>query len=212
MTDEIIEKLRTLQQKQTLEESRIQHLFVLARKLIEKQPQNNKVHYALLKFYCDWTLHPGIEHSEEGALLLSRMHDTILIHFKKTNNSSFAKDLTTTLSLENVRNQLNELIFKSGGSPDMFTRQNWEEIIPILAEIISHCPLKIDIKYPKLLKIKQLIKSQPIKGTSVVEELAITKILNKHQFLDSRKSETEVIFCFRIKTTDTTEIITPLTE
>jgi len=210
MKDEILEKLVAIKEKPSLEESEIQHLFVLARKLIERQPETDRANYALLKFYCDWTLHSEIEHSKEGALLLSRIHSMILTHLKKTDNSSFASDLTTTLSLENLRNQLNNIIYKSGSSTDIFTRQKWAEIIPVLAEIISSCPLKIDTKHKTLSKIKQLIQAQPLKGTSVVEELAIIKIPNQYKIFDRHQSETALIFCFMIKTTDTTRFITPI--
>jgi len=210
MTSEILDKLEKIKQTDKLKESDVQHLFVLARKLIERQSENDRVNYAILKFYCDWTLHSSIEHSEEGALLLSRIHSIILTHLKKTDNSSFAVDLTATLSLENVRNQLNQVISNSAGYSDMFTTKKWAEVIPILAEIISQCPLKMDTKIKKLSKIKQLLQIQPLKGTSVVEELSIIKIPNQFKFLDQHQPETSLNFCFMIKTTDTTKFITPL--
>lgn len=207
MTHEILEKLGKLGSRHSLEESHVQHLFALARKLIERSSSNDRTNYALLKFYCDWTLHSQIDRSEEGALVLARIHNIIHTHLRKSNNSDMANDITAALSLEKVREQLNRLILKTGGSRDTFSKARWNDIIPILAEIISRSILKIG-RTSRLSKILQMIKSKPLKGTSVVEELSIIRVPS--DFFGASDKNAEITFCFCINTTDTTKFIIPL--
>lgn len=207
MTEEIIEKINSIAARLSLEEAHVQHLFTLARKLIERVSVGDRPNYAVLKFYCDWTLHSEIDRSEVGALVLSRIHKIILDNLRKTDNSGMAHDLTNALSLNEARTQLNTLIFQSGGSSNVFSITKWNEIIPILAEIISRCTLKIG-SHSKLLKILQLIKSQPLKGASVVEELSIVKIPGV--ILNPNASREEVTYYFLINTSDTTKFVVPL--
>jgi len=209
MKNEITEKINSLVYHSSLEEAHVQHLFALARKLIEEAPIADRVNYSLLKFYSDWTLHSEIDRSREGALVVARIHTVILDHLKRTDNSNMADDLTAALSLNETREQLNALISKSGGDTDLFSKAKWSEIIPILAEIISRCILKIG-NHSRLSHILQLVKSKPLKGTSVVEELSIIKIPST-TFNASAPKE-ELTYCFLINTTDTTKFVTPLTK
>ena len=110
--------------------------------------------------------------SKEDALVLARIHDVIHAHLKKSDNSDMVADITAALSLEKVRQQLNQLISES---LETFNKARWNEIIPVLAEIISRNKLKIG-RTSRLSKILQRIKSKPLKGTSVVDELSIIKV------------------------------------
>lgn len=78
--------------------------------------------------------------SKEDALVLARIHDVIHAHLKKSDNSDMVADITAALSLEKVRQQLNQLISES---LETFSKARWNEIIPVLAEIISRNKLKI---------------------------------------------------------------------
>lgn len=208
MTDEIIVKLDYIASHQ-LEEARVQHIFTLARKLIERLPDVEHINYALLKFYCDWTMHSQIDKSKEGALIISRIHDTILDHLSRKDNTDMADDLSRVLSLEELRNQLNNLISRSGGNGETFDKPKWNEAIPILMEIISQTTLKIG-KFPWLSKILAKITSQPLKGTSIVEELSITKIPSL--LINPKADKGDITYCFFINTTDTTKFIIPVTK
>jgi len=207
MISEIVEKLNNAVSHSPLEEAHVQHIFTLARKLIKKVTSTDRNKYSLLNFYCNWTMHTEIDESEEGALVLARIHRIILDQLKKSDNSSMADDITAALSFEQLRTELNALISACGGNHETFSQTKWDEIIPILAEIISQCPLKIG-KKKYLSKIAQTIKSQPIKGTSVVEELSIIKVSSIT--FNPNASADEITYCFCIATTDTTKFVTPI--
>lgn len=204
---EIIEKINSIVSHSSLEESHVQHLFTLARKLIEKMPETERKNFSLLKFYCDWTLHSKIDNSKEGALIVAGIHNTIARHLKLDNNESLINDLNSVLSFGKVSDQLNKLILESGGGSNLINLEKWAEIVAILAEIISHCPLEIG-KKPRFSRILEAIHAQPLKGTSGVERLSIIKI-PKTAF-DQTASADEITFNLLIDTTDTTKFIVPL--
>lgn len=125
MTNEIIEKIEKLVERSIYEQGRslttpitepeVQHLFTLTRKLIERIPKNNRRNYSLINFYCDWTLHSKIDRSDEGARILMQIHDIIFDNLKKANNDNLVQELSSVLSFQLARTQLNDLIFVSGG-------------------------------------------------------------------------------------------------
>lgn len=219
MTNEIVKKIERIATLQIsangrtlnlspLSESEVQHLFTLIRKLTEKVPDKDLSRYALIKFYCDWTLHSKIDRSTAGAKIVARIHDIILDHLKRRDSSSFATEITEALSLETARKEFNALVVWHGGKAEIFTRILWNnEIVPILAEIISHTPLKIGGS-SKFKKILELIRLKPIKGSSVVEEIALIKIPSRT--FNAKAPENEITFCIQITTTDTTKFVTPL--
>ena len=194
-----IEKIESIASRATLEESHVQHLFTLTRKLIERVPKAERSDYSLLKFYCDWTLHTEIDRSKEGESILAQIHNIL----KKTDNTTIETDLTNALSLDTARDQINKIISRFGGKSKTFSQTKWSKIIPILAEIISHCPLK----FGKSSKILKSLKEQPLMGTSVVEKLEIIKVSSSN--FKQTAPAGEMIFCFSIGT-DTTDIIVRL--
>jgi len=208
MKSEIIEKINSIVSRTPLEESHVQHLFTLARKLIEKTSEIERKHFSLLKFYCDWTLHSKIDNSKEGALIVAGIHNTMARHLKLDSNESLINDLNSVLSFSKARDQLNKLILESGGEPNLVSLEKWTEIVAILAEIISHCPLEIG-KNPRFSQILKSIHARPLKGTSGVERLSIIKI-PKTTF-DQTASADEITFNLLIDTTDTTKFVVPLT-
>lgn len=218
MKDEIIEKIERIiiriisargrSLSFPLTESEVQHFFVLVRKLIEKVSKSDKNQYALINFYCDWTVHSKIDRSKEGAKILTQIHEIIFEHLKKKDNSTLASELTSALSFDLARVQLNKLISRFGGKNDIVEPSFWnKEILPILAEIISKSPLRIKSS-PRFFTMIQYIRSKPLKRKSVVEEIAIVKIPKKIFY--SEKGNDEIIFFMLITTTDTTKFLAPL--
>lgn len=209
MMDEKVKKLIDILSQSHIEEAHVQHIFTLARKLIEKTSVGESNKYKLLKFYCDWTMHVEIDRSKEGAQVLARINEIIVLHMKLNDNSSFSDDITKALSLDQVREELNNLINNNGGSPEIFNKYNWAKIIPILAEILSQSSLKIGDD-SRLKEIDKQIKSQPIKGASVVNELSIIK--KPSSFFNPKAPAGQMTYCFSISTSDTTKFVTPLTK
>ena len=208
MDDEIIEKIRRAIGTNPLREADVHHLFALARKLIERVAAADRGAYALLNFYCDWTLHSEIDRSEAGAKILSDLHEIVADHLKKTDNSTLMSDLSAALSLGEVRHELNALIADYSGVAEALNVAVWRGIVPILLEIISHTPLKIAPKNAKLKKLRQEIRTRPLKGTSVVEELSVVKVSSA--MLKQTAPANETTFCLMLITTDTTKFIVPI--
>lgn len=209
MKNEIIEKINDIINRPSLEESHVQHLFTLSRKLIEKIPEVERKEFSLLKFYCDWTLHSKIDNSKEGALIIEKVHNTILSYLSVGSGDGINSDLNSTLSFSKLRDQLNKLIMKFNSGSDAISLKKWNEIMLILVEIISHCPLEIS-KKPRFYKILKAIQVHPLKGTSGVERLSIIKI-PKTTF-DKTAIPEEITFNLLIETTDTTKFLVPIME
>ena len=70
MTEERLVKIAGILGTNLLTESHVQHLFVLARKLIETLPAVERRSLEPLKFYCDWTLHAEMDHGPAVARLI----------------------------------------------------------------------------------------------------------------------------------------------
>jgi hypothetical protein len=189
-----------------MREADVQHLFTLARKLIDKVPSSDRKQFSLLKFYCDWTMHPGIDRSESGASILANAHNIIADHLQKQDNSTFAADLTAALSLNTVRTQLNNLLKYFGGKSDV-DETKWREVVSVMIEIIAHCPLKIGPQ-KRLASVLDAIRLRPLKGKSVVEQLVVIKVPST-VFLPEAPAN-EITYCIALTTTDTSKIIVPL--
>ena len=209
MDDEVIDKIRRAIGADPLREPDVHHLFALVRKLIERVPSGTRKAYALLNFYCDWTLHSEINRSEPGAKILARLSEIIADHLKKTDNSTLIADLSRALSLSGVRNELNGLIARYTGAADTVTTTTWRLMIPILLEIISHTPLKIASNNTRLKELARQVRSRPLKGEFVIEELAITKVPSI--MLKDNAPQNEITYCMMFTTTDTTKLVVPLT-
>jgi hypothetical protein len=206
MDNEVIEKIRQAVTATPLREADVHHLFALARKLIERAP--SRATYALLNFYCDWTLHSEINRSERGAKILAHLHDIIADHLKNTDNARLIAGLSGALSLGEVRNELNGLIAQHTGIAETVSVARWRMMVPILLEIISHTPLKIGSNSAKLKALASQIRARPLKGQSVVEELAITKVASS--MLKDNPPPNEVTFCMMFTTSDTTKLVVPV--
>jgi hypothetical protein len=207
MDNEIVAKIKRALIDAPITEAGVQHILALSRKLTEKIPRDDWGKYALLKFYCDWTVHSKIDRSEAGAEILARLHMVVAEHLKKSDNTNLVRDLSRTLSLDGVRNELNDLL-RQFGAADVASQQKWREIVPILVEIISHVPLMISPKNKKLEALRRQMHSQPLKGTSVVEALAIVKVPSST--LNKSATANELTYCLMLTTSDTTRLVAPL--
>ena len=75
-------------------------------------------------------------------------------------------------------------------------------------EVISQTPLKIAPKNARLKKLDAEIRAQPIKGTSVVEEVSVVKVASSTLKKDAPTGE--ITYCMQLTTSDTTKIIAPI--
>ncbi len=214
MRHEIFAKLRALLNQRALSESEVSHLMTLGRKLIEEIPAAERSQYALLGFYCDWSLHRQIDRSPEGAEILGRVHTLVVSHLRKTDNSGFAADVTTALSFSETRNQFNALLqrFNDGRAPIIIRQDQWEAITLVLVEIISSCPISFPRNNRSLpTRIREILAAarvQPIKGDSVVEQLIIAKVPTS--VFTPGTPDGQITYCVVIVTSDTTRLVTPL--
>lgn len=205
--DEVVAKITAIAEVPNPSEANIQHLFTLARKLVERVPEADRPNYGLVKFYGDWTVHSKIDRSRIGAGVLQRVADIVFDQMKKTDTDKMVRDLTDALSFEKSRQQLNALVARFHGPADLFNADDWRRVIPILAEIISSTPLAI-AKENRFKAFLNAIRAKPLKGTSVVEALELVKVPTSVFKKDAPADQ--ITFCIKIETTDTTKIVVPL--
>jgi hypothetical protein len=165
--EEILFKIVRIIESPPLREADVQHLFTLLRKLIERVPEAFRSRYTQLKLYCDWTMHSAIDRSLAGANILAQAQEAIVSKLEESRD--FSDTLTAALSLDAAKDQMNELLTRFGVGA-ILSDATWQQAVPIVAEIISHCPLKIDSKQRKLEDVVKKMKARPIKGR-IVEEL-----------------------------------------
>ena len=204
--DEQVAKLEAIAQNPSVSEASVHHMFTLGRKLVERLPDADRSNFALVKFYGDWTVHTKIDRSKVGAGVLQRVADIVFDQMKRTDTTTMTRDLTDALSFDRTREQLNELVVRFNGPPDLFTPGYWRRIVPTLAEIISSVPLTI-AKDNRFQAFWNAIRAKPVRGTSVVEQLAVIKVPANGFAPGIPPVET---FHIMITTTDTTKIVAAL--
>ena len=194
MTNEVLEKIRRIVNAASPTESEVQHLFTLSRKLIERLPKGTAEQFALLKFYCDWTVHSQIDRSAEGALVIEKLHSIVNAHMeRRRDNATIVADLTAALSLDKIHAQLNDLLHLFDGEIGFSIDDiQWRRIVAQLLEVITHSPLKIAGTRKALMRVRERIKATPIKGRAIVEQVAIVKI-PRSTFHPQTESAREII-------------------
>jgi hypothetical protein len=80
-------------------------------------------------------------------------------------------------------------------------------VIPILAEIISSTPLTI-VNERRFLPFLNAVRSKPVKGTSVIEGLEVSKVPSTMFKKDAPVDQ--ITFCIRISTTNGPSFLVPL--
>jgi len=209
VTNELLAKIARILETREPTESDVHHLFGLARKLIDSLPQERQTDFSFLRFYCNWTAHPEIDQSAEGAMIVEKMNALISGHMKRDNASEIPDELTAALSLDETRIQLQELIRTFDPEPVLIIdRACWRPIVNQLLEIVSHCPLKIDAKRKWLEPIRERIEATPIKGRVVVEQVAIVKVPSTT--FDPKAAPNDFIFFTELTLSNTTRIRAPV--
>ncbi len=178
-------------------ESEVVHLFVLSRKLIEALG-GQKERFALLRFYCDWIVHSEIDRSAEGALIVEKLNSIVdylgkyrALEATAANGTvalcdlaPIRDDLNAALSLDQVRDQLNDLIHQCCQPFRSWTQNivefsvdsiRWLTIVDHLLEIICESPLKISGAAKNLRAVRERIVGNPIEG-AVIERVSIGKL------------------------------------
>lgn len=138
MYPDLLQKIdRLLTADRDLTESEVQHLMISMRKLLEDLPSAQRARFALLRFYADWTVHKTIDRSAEGAQILVRIHEVVAKHSRASDNSTFARELSDVLAIDDLRDQINALFARYEYATDAFSQSRWAQIVPWLAEIVS---------------------------------------------------------------------------
>lgn len=209
MKDEIFQKIRDILVGPTINESQVSHLFTLVRKLLERLPKAERRQFPLLAFYCDWILHAEIDRSEQGAAILEKIHHIVIDHMGRSDNASMAGELSASLSLDLLGDQLNEFLQRHAGGQKI-SSSDWLGLVPLIVEIVSSCPVTISAgRGGTLRQIRNQILSEPIKGQDVVKEVAIVKCAAE-LFYTSQPAD-RFIYCVQVTLTSTTKIVAPLT-
>lgn len=204
--DEQVAKLEAIARHAEVSEANVQHMFALGRKLAERLSDTDRADFNLVKFYGDWTVHTKIDRSKVGAGVLRRVAEIVFDQMKKTDTTKMTRDRTDALSFDRTREQLNALVTRFHGPRELFSSEYWRQIVPVLAELISSVPLTI-AEGNRFQAFWDAIRARPLKGTSVVEQLAVINVPANGFAPGVPPVET---FHIMITTTDTTKIIAPL--
>jgi hypothetical protein len=149
MTSERLEKIAKILNATELTESHVQHLFVLARKLIATAPVEHAGKFTLLRFYCDWTVHPQLDRSPQAAQMIEKANVILAEHRKYgLDAEKFERQVVAAFSLNQARSQLARLIsLYDERVATSINDKRWNEIVKGLAEIVSECPMKLDAEH-----------------------------------------------------------------
>jgi hypothetical protein len=198
LNDHIADGLRT--------EACVVYLFVELGKLMERE--GCEPDYPVLKFYRDWIVHARIEFSRTGATVLQRMAEIVSEQIKDTDTEKMRRDVTEALSFERAREQGNALIERFGGGRNLLNDERWRSVVPLLLGVISDIPLTIAADRRQLAAARDALRALPVRGTSVVEKLALIKVPSR-TFKEEAPAD-EITFCIRIDSTGGPAFVVPI--
>lgn len=212
MRPDILTKIQGLLDQPTMTESQVAHLLFLTRILIDDVPTADRRKFALLKFYCDWSLHRETARSSEGVGLIIQLHFIVGDHTAKSDNSDFIADVTSALSLEYVRSKLDALLREAGHPSRGSTNGSGTESSATIAEIISQCPVMLPSEESRLpadiRRQLEVIREHPIKGKWLVTALSIPKMPSTTLCPESPGDQ--LTFCVLLTLNDSTKIVVPI--
>ncbi len=146
MEEEIILKLKEFLSKHTsmTEEQNVVYLLVETRKLIEKNGSKGK--YPILRFYCNWALHPCKSRDNQAMLeIIEKIEKSITSgpRFQKTRN--FLLDDESPLkfiSLEELEKEMEKFFDGKDLPKTIFQGSNWSNFRDSLIHILANQPIK----------------------------------------------------------------------
>ena len=210
MVPEILDKITSLLRRRALTESQVVHLMVLARKLAEDVPKPDRRDYTLLRFYCDWCVHRGLDRSAAGAEIVAQLHKIVTRFVEKGDSSDYPNEVTAALSFDRAREEFNALMRREAGSAaTTISATQWDGIVRMLAEIVSACPVSFPTDGSPTARLAVAeARANPFKGGRVIERMAIEKAPSRHAAVGA--VDGQVTYRVVLTTNDNVRIVSPL--
>jgi hypothetical protein len=190
-----------------LSESEVSHLMTLCRKYLE-HVREEREHFPILKFFCDWALHISLDRSLPGMEILRHLNDTLVEVAPIPDSDLIMNRLTAVVSFQQLRREMGEL-FQRIGLPNSLADDpaRWMNFARHLIEIIRDCPLEVgDVQKMRrpLRELYKAIKSNPIKDGCWVVGVELKEV-NYGTSTDSKN-----MICLHVLHSDTTHLIVPM--
>src|SRR3989344_7015866 len=114
-------KIEKIVNNTSFEECEVVYLMVLTRKYLEQLADEGKNNFSVLKFFCDWSLHPAIDKSFHAMELLKQMNN-LIVDLKATTDAKLIMDeITKVISFSKLRTEF-QRFFKALGVSDSLTK------------------------------------------------------------------------------------------
>jgi hypothetical protein len=161
MRDEIREKLRIELEScaMGIDEPKVMYILIESRKLLELDGYPDK--YKVMRFYCDWVAHPGLDRAGAGTFLQEA--DAIIARIKQGATKKEIQDqIFELISFQKLASEMRQFCVDYGLPTNIsdVTRQR-TEFFARYAQIIQNCPLRYEGKKVSLKHIKRLTISTP---------------------------------------------------
>lgn len=135
MRDELAFKLETALSRPITEECHVVYILAEARKLLERVSDREN-RYPVLKFYCNWVLHPEIENTKAINELLTKIEEAVL---QPDYRPSVMLEF---VDFEHFRKEAGEFFEENGISNSFQQYSYWKKFRTYLIRVLKDCPLK----------------------------------------------------------------------
>jgi len=148
MENEILTKLKKVLEESIDEESQVVYVMVQIRKLLERVGTN--LNYSLLRFYCNWVLHPKINK-------LSVVRDTLNKIAEEHEKGDYGESGLDFINFNSLKKQM-EAFFEEKNLPmDLLEeKEKWRKFKKLLVNIIKDCPLEFESGF-KPIRIERFL-------------------------------------------------------
>jgi len=135
MKDEIVSKIQRVLDRRITNEMQVVYLLVEMRKLTECEAYRDPV----LKMFCNWIVHPGLEKRAEGSTLILREFDDLMTRLFERKESLPQFEHT---SFGAFREALGRF-FESFGLTAKFIKDldQWKRFFGLYSSIVADCPI-----------------------------------------------------------------------
>jgi len=206
-------KIEKIVNNTSFEECEVVYLMVLTRKYLEQLADEGKNNFSVLKFFCDWSLHPAIDKSFHAMELLKQMNN-LIVDLKATTDAKLIMDeITKVISFSKLRTEF-QRFFKALGVSDSLTKSedNWGAFVSTFIQVILDSPLILSgPKNDKTKSIYEDIINNPIKKGAWLISLKLT-YLNNSFFKGEKVPSLHATLCLVFLTSNTTRVVIPLSK
>lgn len=150
--------INKIQREGKADDSRVVHLVVRTRKLIEARGLKKK--FPLINFFCNWVVHPKIDRSPEGWWILKQITDILIQNAQSEDMRTIIEGVSNTLAPKRLRNEFIEL-YKDHGLLTYFfdIDENWESFYNMLITEVRDTPITINTRMKKGKQTIELIET-----------------------------------------------------